>query len=80
LTQQHRWNVFVAEPLGKNLTEGILETGLAKHACMSEAAEDGLLSRQGSGGVADGIPNRIVTSKLPNVFHENLQASVAVPS
>jgi bifunctional non-homologous end joining protein LigD len=77
LTQQHRGNVFIAEPLGKNVAERILETGLIKHACMSEAAEDGLLVSQGGGGAADGIPNRIVTSDLPNVFHKNLQASVA---
>jgi hypothetical protein len=42
---------------------------------MSEAAKDGLLVSQGGGGVADGFPNRIVTSELPNVFHKNLQAS-----
>jgi hypothetical protein len=43
LSQQHRWNVFAAEPLGKNVTEGILKTGLVKRACMGEATEDGLL-------------------------------------
>jgi hypothetical protein len=47
---------------------------------MSKAAEDGLLGSQGNGGVADGIPNRIVINKLPNVFHENLQVSIALPS
>jgi|SRR5215813_2191554 len=79
LTKQHRRNVFAVEPLGNNVAQGILETGLVKHARISEAAKDGLFGCHSGGGLSDGIPNRVMTRELPNVFHENPQVSGAGP-
>src|ERR1700737_4526698 len=56
LTQQHRWYVFTAEPLGKNVGERIFETRLIQYARVGKTAEASFFTRQGGSALADGLP------------------------